>query len=69
MRENMEGEFSGMEHEVVPGVTESLKIMTRDATRRIAHYAFEYAFLNNRSKVTAVHKVRVVGGGATAARC
>ncbi len=61
VRENMEGEFSGMEHEVVPGVTESLKIMTRDATRRIAHYAFEYAFLNNRSKVTAVHKVRGVG--------
>ena len=37
--------------QVVPGVTESLKVMTRDATRRIAQYAFEYAFLNNRAKV------------------
>lgn len=60
IRENTEGEFSGMEHEVVPGVTESLKVMTRDATRRIAHYAFEYAFLNNRSKVTAVHKANIM---------
>lgn len=49
--------------QVVPGVTESLKVMTRDATRRIAHYAFEYAFLNNRSKVTAVHKVGLCGVG------
>ena len=38
--------------QVVPGVTESLKVMTRDATRRIAQYAFEYAFLNNRAKVS-----------------
>lgn len=60
VRENMEGEFSGMEHEVVPGVAESLKVMTRDATRRIAQYAFEYAFLNNRSKVTAVHKANIM---------
>ena len=60
VRENMEGEFSGMEHEVVPGVTESLKVMTRDATRRIAAYAFEYAFLNNRAKVTAVHKANIM---------
>ena len=60
VRENMEGEFSGMEHEVVPGVAESLKVMTRDATRRIAQYAFEYAFLNNRAKVTAVHKANIM---------
>ena len=46
-----------MEHEVLPGVTESLKVMTRTATLRIAQYAFEYAYLNNRKKVTAVHKV------------
>lgn len=60
IRENTEGEYSGMEHEVVPGVTESLKVMTRDATRRIASYAFEYAHMNNRSKVTAVHKANIM---------
>ena len=60
IRENTEGEYSGMEHEVYPGVTESLKVMTRDGTRRIAHYAFEYALLNNRQKVTAVHKANIM---------
>ncbi len=54
--ENTEGEYSGIEHELVPGVTESLKIMTRKATLAIANYAFEFAYLNNRKKVTAVHK-------------
>jgi isocitrate dehydrogenase (NAD+) len=53
IRENVEGEYSGMEHEVAPGITESLKVMTREGTRRIAAYAFEYAVLNNRSKVRA----------------
>ena len=60
IRESTEGEYSGMEHEVVPGITESLKIMTRDATRRIAEYAFEYAYLNNRARVTAVHKANIM---------
>jgi len=60
IRENTEGEYSGMEHEVAPGVTESLKVMTRDATRRIAEYAFEYAAMNNRGKVTAVHKANIM---------
>jgi isocitrate dehydrogenase (NAD+) len=60
IRENTEGEYSGMEHEVAPGVTESLKVMTRDATRRIAAYAFEYAHMNNRAKVTAVHKANIM---------
>jgi isocitrate dehydrogenase (NAD+) len=60
IRENTEGEYSGMEHEVAPGITESLKVMTRDATRRIAQYAFEYAYLNNRGKVTAVHKANIM---------
>jgi isocitrate dehydrogenase (NAD+) len=60
IRENTEGEYSGMEHEVYPGVTESLKVMTRDGTRRIAQYAFEYALLNNRNKVTAVHKANIM---------
>jgi isocitrate dehydrogenase (NAD+) len=60
IRENTEGEYSGLEHEVAPGITESLKIMTRDATLRIARYAFEYAYLNNRRKVTAVHKANIM---------
>ncbi|RYG56235.1 hypothetical protein EON66_03385 [archaeon] len=60
IRENTEGEYSGMEHEVAPGITESLKVMTRDATRRIAQYAFEYATMNNRGKVTAVHKANIM---------
>lgn len=60
IRESTEGEYSGIEHEVVPGVTESLKIMTRGATMAIAEYAFEFAFMNNRKKVTAVHKANIM---------
>jgi len=60
VRESTEGEYSGMEHEVAPGITESLKVMTRAATIRIAEYAFEHAFLNNRAKVTAVHKANIM---------
>ena len=51
VRENTEGEYSGLEHEVVPGVVESLKIITERNSRRIAEYAFEYATMNNRRKV------------------
>jgi isocitrate dehydrogenase (NAD+) len=60
IRENVEGEYAGMEHEVAPGIAESLKVMTREGTRKIAQYAFEYAFLNNRQKVTAVHKANIM---------
>jgi isocitrate dehydrogenase (NAD+) len=60
MRENTEGLYSGIEHEVVPGVMESLKIITDKASRRIARYAFEYARLNGRKKVTAVHKANIM---------
>ncbi|KAJ4951101.1 hypothetical protein NE237_027933 [Protea cynaroides] len=56
IRENTEGEYSGVEHEVVPGVVESLKF----CSERIAKYAFEYAYLNNRKKVTAVHKANIM---------
>ncbi|KAL9259269.1 Isocitrate dehydrogenase [NAD] regulatory subunit 1, mitochondrial-like protein [Drosera capensis] len=52
IRENTEGEYSGLEHEVVPGVVESLKVITKFYSERIAKYAFEYAYLNNRKKVT-----------------
>ncbi|KAL0925554.1 hypothetical protein M5K25_003901 [Dendrobium thyrsiflorum] len=56
IRENTEGEYSGLEHEVVPGVVESLKF----CSERIAKYAFEYSYLNNRKKVTAVHKANIM---------
>ena len=51
IRENTEGEYSGLEHEVVPGVVESLKVITEKASRRVAEYAFRYAIENNRSKM------------------
>jgi isocitrate dehydrogenase (NAD+) len=60
VRENTEGLYSGIEHEVVPGVMESLKIITDKASRRIARYAFEYAKTNGRRKVTAVHKANIM---------
>ena len=60
VRENTEGEYSGLEHEVVPGVVESLKVITERNSRRIAEYAFEYATMNNRRKVTAVHKANIM---------
>lgn len=59
-RENTEGEYSGLEHEVVPGVVESLKVITEKKSLRTAQYAFEYAFLNDRKKVTAVHKANIM---------
>jgi isocitrate dehydrogenase (NAD+) len=60
IRENTEGEYSGLEHEVYPGVIESIKVITRSASLRIAEYAFETAFLNNRKRVTAVHKANIM---------
>lgn len=60
VRENTEDLYSGLEHEVVPGVVESLKIITDKASRRIAKFAFEYARLEGRTKVTAVHKANIM---------
>ena len=60
IRENTKGEYSGLEHEVVPGVVESLKVITKFCSERIAKYAFEYAYLNNRKTVTAVHKANIM---------
>lgn len=60
VRENIEGEFSGVEHEVVPGVFESIKICTKENSLRIARYAFEHAKLTGRKKVTAVHKANIM---------
>lgn len=60
VRENTEDLYSGLEHEVVPGVVESLKIITEDATARIAAFAFEYARRHGRKRVTVVHKANIM---------
>lgn len=60
VRENSEDLYSGLEHLVVPGVVESLKIITEEACLRIGRYAFLYAKTHNRKKVTAVHKANIM---------
>ncbi len=60
IRENTEDLYSGLEHVVVPGVVESLKIITADASTRIARFAFDYARRKRRKKVTAVHKANIM---------
>ena len=60
VRENTEDLYSGLEHEVVPGVVESLKIISEKASRRIAEFAFRHARANGRRKVTAVHKANIM---------
>src|ERR671939_654020 len=60
VRENTEDLYSGIEHVVVPGVVESLKIITEKASTRIARFAFEYARREGRRKVTAVHKANIM---------
>lgn len=79
IRENTEGEYSGLEHEGVPGrtrlvtvimingapsflagIVESLKIVTRDKSQRIAKYAFDYATRHQRKTVTAIHKANIM---------
>src|SRR5690348_4494030 len=60
LRENTEGLYSGIEHEVVPGVVESLKIITEKASTRIARFAFDYARKNKRKKIHAIHKANIM---------
>ena len=60
VRENTESLYSGLEHTVVPGVVESLKIITEVASTRIARYAFDYARAHGRRRVTAVHKANIM---------
>jgi isocitrate dehydrogenase (NAD+) len=60
IRENSEDLYSGLEHIVVPGVVESLKIITETACLRIGRYAFEFARTFGRKKVTAVHKANIM---------
>jgi isocitrate dehydrogenase (NAD+) len=63
VRENTEDLYSGLEHEVVPGVVESLKIITEEASTRAATFAFEYARTHGRKRVTAVHKANIMKMG------
>ncbi|KZS98054.1 hypothetical protein SISNIDRAFT_449683 [Sistotremastrum niveocremeum HHB9708] len=60
IRENTEGEYSGLEHQSYPGVVESLKVMTRAKADRIHRFAFDFALKNNRKKVTCVHKANIM---------
>ena len=63
VRENTEDLYSGLEHEVIPGVVESLKIITEEASTRIARFAFEHARKYGRKRVTAVHKANIMKMG------
>ncbi len=60
VRENTEDLYAGLEHQIIPGVVESLKIITEAASTRIAKFAFEYARTHGRRKVTAVHKANIM---------
>jgi len=60
IRENTEGEYSGIEHEIVDGVVQSIKLITHTASYRVAKFAFEYAKAQGRKKVTAVHKANIM---------
>ncbi|UZJ51707.1 hypothetical protein CBS101457_001027 [Exobasidium rhododendri] len=60
IRENTEGEYSGIEHEIVDGVVQSIKLITLEASERVARYAFHHAEQNGRNRVTAVHKANIM---------
>src|SRR6185369_2970133 len=60
VRENTEGLYSGIEHEVVPGVVESLKIITEKASTRIARFAFSYSRREKRKRIHAIHKANIM---------
>ena len=60
IRESTEGEYIGIEHEIVPGVVQSIKLTTDEAVRRVAEYTFKYAKKFKRRKVTCVHKANIM---------
>ncbi|KAL4189172.1 hypothetical protein AMTRI_Chr08g164160 [Amborella trichopoda] len=60
IRENTKGEYSGLEHQVVRVVVESLKIITHRASLRVAEYAFHYAKTHGRQRVSAIHKANIM---------
>ncbi|GAM19399.1 hypothetical protein SAMD00019534_025740 [Acytostelium subglobosum LB1] len=60
IRENTEGEYSGIENMPVKGVAQSIKVITQEASARVANYAFQYAIAQGRSKVTCIHKANIM---------
>jgi isocitrate dehydrogenase (NAD+) len=60
VRENTEDLYAGLEHEIVPGIVESLKIITEKASTRIARFAFDYARKNGRKRITGIHKANIM---------
>lgn len=60
IRENTEGEYSGIEHVVVPGVVQSIKLITKPASERVLRYAFEYARSVGKKKILVVHKASIM---------
>jgi isocitrate dehydrogenase (NAD+) len=60
VRENTEGEYVGLEHEVVPGVVESIKVITDKGSTRIAKFAFDYARKHGRKKIHSIHKANIM---------
>src|SRR3989475_9694114 len=60
VRENTESLYSGLEHEIIPGVVESLKIITEKASTRIARFAFDFARREERKRITGVHKANIM---------
>jgi len=60
VRENSEGAYCGIEHTIIPGVVESLKVITEEGSTRIATYAFDYAQRHSRTQVTCVHKANIM---------
>jgi len=60
IRENTEGEYSGIEHVIVEGVVQSIKLITEEASRRVAEFAFQYATNNNRKKVQLTKFVKCI---------
>ena len=60
IRENTEGLYAGIENEITPGVVTSLKVVTEEASRRIARFAFDYAVSRGRRKVTVLHKANIM---------
>src|SRR6185503_7759475 len=60
VRENTEDLYAGLEHQIIPGVVESLKIITERASTRIARFAFDHARRHGRKKVTAIHKANIM---------
>ena len=60
IRENTEGEYSGIEHIVIPGVVQSIKLITKAASEKVLRFAFQYARDVGRKRVTVVHKATIM---------